>query len=238
MLVFIAQHFIAMLKSNYYFYILFIFILPSCQSSDANQALDEKNSFSEAGLVTDGFYQEFFDLESDSLKQVGEVDFNVIAPEEEKQYWENGTIPWIRIDSPEIGSLIDSEVVIVGESEAVIVIDYPFSRPIYYTVQSDNGFTRRELISLISIKYHELYEEEEESAKTKTIPIEDREKIINRNRTDGKYGICCHDIADLDLSSIVILKSNTGKTYIYLYVESWVNFVLPNMNFSLCKSCQ
>lgn len=85
---------------------------------------------------------------------------------------------------------------------------------------SEKGFTKKQLVIEISKKYHEIYDAEESTSKTKTIPIEKRKGLINRNETYGKYGICCHDIGDLDLSSAHVYKTNDGKIQVVLNVES------------------
>ncbi|TWW00849.1 hypothetical protein [Chitinophaga pinensis] len=55
---------------------------------------------------------------------------------------------------------------------------------------SGKGFTRKELLQFISDKYHMIYKEEEQSAVTKTVPLNERKELINRNNTDGNmvYG--------------------------------------------------
>ncbi|WP_300027237.1 hypothetical protein [uncultured Maribacter sp.] len=82
------------------------------------------------------------------------------------------------------------------------------------------GFTRKELAQKISIEYNRIYEEEEDSANTKTTPLEKRQGLINRNKTDGKYGIWGHDIDDLDLSAIILSKMPNGELKLELIVES------------------
>jgi hypothetical protein len=76
------------------------------------------------------------------------------------------------------------------------------------------------LVDHITGSYNRIYLEEEESAKTKTIPVDKREGIINRNQTDGKYGIWGHDLGDLDLSSIIVHKLRNGIIKLELYIES------------------
>jgi hypothetical protein len=68
--------------------------------------------------------------------------------------------------------------------------------------------------------YHEIYKEEERTANTKTIPLNKREGLVNRNKTDGKYGVWGHDISDLDLSSIEVHKNSNGHFTLVLNVES------------------
>ena len=76
------------------------------------------------------------------------------------------------------------------------------------------------MILAISKKYNEVYAEEEKTANTKTIPIDKRTGLINRNETDGKYGIWGHDLSDLDLSGIEVYKTKDEKINIILLIES------------------
>lgn len=157
-----------------------------------------------------------------SGKLIGEFDFNLKANEEQKKDWEDGIIPWISLENPEseINQLINADEIIIKQTTINIIFDYPLNNPATFEFKNEKGFNRIDLILLISKKYHEIYKEEENSAKTKTIPLDKRTGIINRNETDGKYGIWGHDLADLDLSGIEIHQSNDKKINIILLVES------------------
>jgi len=136
----------------------------------------------------------------------------------------DGIIPWISIENPnaELNRLIGKDEVVLKGTSAIIIIDYPVANPIEIQIKPAKieGFTRGELISIISKEYHRIYKEEEESAVTKTTPLEEREGLINRNQTDGKYGIWGHDIGDLDLTAIIIRPQPNGIPKLELIVES------------------
>lgn len=151
------------------------------------------------------------------------IEFEVKADPEDAKDFEDGIIPWINIEKPEnqINRLIDADKVVITDSEVTLIIDYPLNKPAEFILKSyGKGFTKKQLVLEISKKYHEIYKAEESSAKTKTIPVEKREGLINRNETNGKYGICCHDIGDLDLSSAQVYKTEDGKIQIVLEIES------------------
>ncbi len=135
--------------------------------------------------------------------------------------YENGKIPWIRIDSPdvEIKNLIGKDEVVIPEKKLSIIIDYPLETPCIFELVSKTGFTRSQLVSEISRKYYQLYDEEERTATIKTIPVKDR-KIHNRNQTNGKYGIWGHDIGDLVLDEIAVYKKANGEVTLILVLES------------------
>jgi hypothetical protein len=151
------------------------------------------------------------------------IQIEVKANQEQLKDFQDGIVPWISIENPEkeIEKLIDSEKIVVENTEITLNIDYPLNNPASFILKSSqNSFTKKQLVLEISKKYHEIYNEEENSAKQKTIPVDKREGLINRNETDGKYGIWGHDIGDLDLSSIEIYKTKDGKIQIVLVIES------------------
>jgi hypothetical protein len=151
------------------------------------------------------------------------ANIGVKANQEELKDFEDGIIPWISIENPEkeIDRLIDADKIVIQNAEAILNIDYPLNNPASFILKSEgSGFTTKQLVLEVSKKYHEVYNEEEKSAKTKTIPVTKREGLINRNETDGKYGIWGHDMGDLDLSSIEVYKTKDGKIQIVLGIES------------------
>jgi hypothetical protein len=119
-----------------------------------------------------------------------------------------------RLDQPD-------EIVIPFE-HAVLVIDYPLSHPATMEIDAPLpiGFTRAALVRAICDEYAAVYEAEEGTASTKTIPIEERGELRNRNRTDGAYGIWGHDLEDLVLTAARWSRHADGKVQIELHVES------------------
>ena len=119
-----------------------------------------------------------------------------------------------RLDRPD-------EIVIPFE-HAVLVIDYPLSTaatiPISAPLQL--GFTRGALVKLICEEYAHVYDAEEGTAATKTIPLDERGELRGRNRTDGAYGIWGHDLQDLVLMAARWARRTDGTVQIELHVES------------------
>lgn len=151
---------------------------------------------------------------------ISTIEFSVKAPSEYDN--DNDTIPWVNIESPsyDLENLIDADKIILPHKLITLIIDYPLEHSASFDLASEKGFSRKQLILAISEKYHEIYTKEEASASIKTIPLEKREGLINRNKTNGEYGIWGHDLSDLDLSSIEVYKNNDGKIKIILGVES------------------
>ncbi len=138
--------------------------------------------------------------------------------------FEDEIMPWILIKNPEnfLEDLIGKEEIVIKENVAILIIDYPLSKPINIEIESSNsrGFSKDELVKIISREYKRIYKEEEESsAKNKVVPKDARKGLINRNTTNGKYGIWGHDIDDLDLSAVII-RYKEGKVFLELIVES------------------
>ncbi|MBD3584054.1 hypothetical protein [Flavobacterium selenitireducens] len=155
-------------------------------------------------------------------KLISTIDFEVKAKQEDLKIFEDGKIPWISIENPEseIGDLFNADEIVIKEPSIEINIDYPLNKPFKFKLQNPNGFTRRQLALEISKKYKEMYAEEESTAKTKTIPMNERKGIINRNETDGKFGIWGHDIQDLDLGSIEVYRNPSGNLELLLDIQS------------------
>lgn len=144
-----------------------------------------------------------------------------IATENTKDF-EDGIMPWASLEKPEqdIPHLVDKDKIVIPDHHITVIIDYPLNKEYRFELTSPSGFTRELLLREISKHYYQLYQEEEETAKTKTVPMSERKGLSNRNQTDGKYGIWGHDIADLVLTEIMVYKNSEGKILLQLGVDS------------------
>jgi hypothetical protein len=133
-----------------------------------------------------------------------------------------GFIPYIKLEHPQqyIKQLINQDEIVVKEDAITLIIDYPLTNEYRQKLYSRDGFTRRELIMEISKAYYKLFDEEEATATVKTIPVEKRTTVYNRNQTNGKYGIWGHDIADLVLADIMVYRALEGEILLSLNIES------------------
>lgn len=198
--------------------IITLFILAILTSCNFQKSSEQKED-----IDTELLNSKENNSQSDLGDLISTIQIGVKANKEQLQDFENGIVPWISIENPEaeISQLIEAESIIVPDSEITLLIDYPLNKPAEFVLKSSGkGFTKKQLILEISKKYHEIYKEEESTAVTKTLPMEKRGNLINRNETDGKYGVWGHDIGDLDLSTIDVYKSENGKITISLGVES------------------
>ncbi|MFI5138275.1 MAG: hypothetical protein ACHQIM_10655 [Sphingobacteriales bacterium] len=154
---------------------------------------------------------------------ISKIEFKLHADKEDSATFADGIEPWINLDTPnkQIDSLIDPDEIVLPFNKVTLIIDYPLTNKAVFDIEgTGNGFSRKQLILLISKKYHEIYKEEESSASTKTVPADERKGLLNRNLTNGKYGVCCHDLSDLDLSYIEVYKNTLGEIFLVLDVES------------------
>jgi len=151
------------------------------------------------------------------------IEFKVKGKLNDTDVFKDRIIPWISIADPgkETDRLIDANEAVTQFSKATLIIDYPLTNKATFELTTDGkGLTRKQLILLISQKYHEVYDEEEATATIKTIPPKERGQLLNRNKTDGKYGIYGHDITDLDLDWVEVTQGTDGKIYLTLEIES------------------
>lgn len=136
--------------------------------------------------------------------------------------FENGFIPWASLEKPEeaISGLKDAKEILIHKNVVTVIIDYPVTNEYRFELNAAKGFSRELLIEEISKAYYKMYEEEEATATIKTIPLEKRTTMYNRNETNGKYGIWGHDIADLVLSEIHIYEDADKKLVLALIIDS------------------
>lgn len=90
----------------------------------------------------------------------------------------------------------DCEAILDERSIIHIVFDYPLTNPATLTMHVNGGITVKAFVRAVASMYRSVYADEARSTRVKegTVP-----GLLNRNRTDGKYGIWGHGINDLYL---------------------------------------
>jgi hypothetical protein len=207
------------IKMTKYFILVLTILFTSCkgQTQKSNPKQDSKDPIA----VIQENEKKATEKKSDNLGElVTTISFQVKT--DNKKDYEDGLIPWASIGKAkqDIPNLYKKDEIVIKENSVKIIIDYPLTNQYEFTLTSNKGFTREQLLAEISLHYFKLYEEEENSATVKTIPIDKRTKMYNRNQTNGKYGIWGHDIADLDLSEIQVFKAANGQIILTLGIES------------------
>lgn len=127
----------------------------------------------------------------------------------------NDTIQWVNIANPNLNNINKSNLIIINSTSIKIHFDYPLNVTVTYNIESKSGFSRLDIIKIINEKYQLIYKEE--GNQTITIGGHTAERFSN---VKTKYGICCHDIKDLDLSAIVVYKDKSECINVILEIES------------------
>jgi hypothetical protein len=130
------------------------------------------------------------------------IKFNMTQIDDGSEYVNDGTEDDSYYDRP----LNNKEIVLPPNQEYILKIDYPLSAPAKFKVKSgEKGITRGKLVSLVRKYYQKVYEIEDSSTGVKpgkAFPL------LNRNFTDGKFGIWGHVIGDLVLVDAEVSKKN------------------------------
>lgn len=205
------------------FTISFCFVLSGC-SKNMEPAVQQSPPASNDALLARKREDDAASKTYDELgKLVATVSFQLRPSKTDLENGETDLIPWIKLEKTEaeLERLVSPDEVAVPHKRVTILIDYPLNRPALFEIESEtNGFSRKQLAIEISKKYEAIYVEEEKSASKKTIPMEQRKGMINRNETDGKYGIWGHDLSDLVLSEVEVRKNSEGKIILVLIINS------------------
>lgn len=124
----------------------------------------------------------------------------------------------------EFKNYIDRNKVFLREeavtNETQIVIDYPLQDDFLFPLRPATSTLYKgcvsvgEIIDRIYELYHEIYNEENS---TTTVTPGNIPGMLNRNTTNGKYGIWGHDLSDLVLTSV---EFNAKDNIISLCVDS------------------
>jgi hypothetical protein len=155
-----------------------------------------------------------------AIEVLAEIAFQVDDPE-------NGPdvpSPYVSLADPEkdLKRIRSPDEVVFTATELIVVLDYPLRKEFGFPISasSSKGFTRAELVRKIADLYKKVYEEEERTSKIAVIPMEQRKRLINRNETNGKYGIWGHDLDDLVLHTIEISRTADGTVRAQLGIDS------------------
>jgi hypothetical protein len=151
---------------------------------------------------------------------VSTITFTVNDPE----FAKDGPSPYVNLDDPakDIRFMDQANTIALSSRELYLVVDYPVEGEWEFKIvsASPQGFTKADLARQISRVYHAMYAEEARTSGIKVVPLEQRQKLINRNKTNGKFGIWGHDIGDLVLHTVEIFKAPDGKFTAVLGIDS------------------
>lgn len=108
----------------------------------------------------------------------------------------------VYIKNPKFDELEDKDEIIIPKKNISILFAYPLHNKVNFTFDTDSeGFSREDILQLISESYEEIYKTENETSKIKEGTLEGTK---NRNGTNGKYSIYGHFLENLILHEISV----------------------------------
>lgn len=120
-------------------------------------------------------------------------------------------IPWVANG----GIAIDGTDFLTHVQIEYPVTNGPFQFPIERQPSNDSGYSLRELVEIACEAYHQMYREEDVSSSVRAQFL--HEDSLNRNKTNGNFGIWGHYLTDLSLAELSYEKN--GNT-LYTDVDS------------------
>lgn len=157
-----------------------------------------------------------------ALKKINEIEFKSDYIGFNGRLEKDGN-PYIYLSKPEdcIEGQKDKNS-FVGFKKAFVVADYPLSGEFVFEIVSTkrSGFTKKQLCEEIVEIYNFIYDTEDDTSKKKATPIEKRKGLLNRDFTEGMFGIWGHDLGDLCLGGIDVYKDSQNDIYIKLGIDS------------------
>ena len=107
----------------------------------------------------------------------------------------------------------DSDEVLIPARRAELCLDYPLSVTVIAPITATGGgITRTDILKAIHDAYAEIYRREDAASRPDN--PEDRGAVLNRNRTQGPFGIWGHDIGDLVVEALQVFETPQGHVVI------------------------
>lgn len=93
-------------------------------------------------------------------------------------------------------------------------IDYPMERSFQHVIKAaGDEITRRDLLLGLHTAYTYVYAAEEASTQNPVVPPDERVGLLNRNCTNGQYGIYGHDLSDLYFEDAFYVTYPTDNSF-------------------------
>jgi hypothetical protein len=103
--------------------------------------------------------------------------------------------PWIQIEGDDV--LMEPGIMMDTAEEIQILFEYPLTNPDTFSFFHKGGWTRGDFLTAVRSGYDKIYTVE---AETSSIEVgRASPELINRNITNGTYGIWGHVLSDLSL---------------------------------------
>lgn len=141
----------------------------------------------------DSDFKEEEENESEEEEQFSTVQFELNSNHKDKRVY---------IQNPKLDELENKDDIIIKKKNISIEFSYPLYNKIRYTFDTDaEGFSRHDILQLVSETYEEIYKIENETSKIKESTLEGTN---NRNGTNGKFSIYGHFLKNLVLYEIKV----------------------------------
>lgn len=115
----------------------------------------------------------------------------------------------IAYDDPE--EVLEKDEIITHAKETTVIFNYPLSGEFRFEFKNSQGvITRRDFALFIQSTYRRIYDEESPGQ------VENIVGMLNRQKTDGPYGIWGHHIGDLVIEGV----RHTGNNIYTLIIGS------------------
>jgi hypothetical protein len=112
--------------------------------------------------------------------------------------------PYFKLEDGEelLKWMLNPDEVVITEPLITVQVQYPFKETFLFPLQAPDpniGFTRSQLALGISTLYKWIYKVEKQTTRK---PIKNIPGLLNRDRTNGYFGIWGHCLGDLDLHTV------------------------------------
>lgn len=142
--------------------------------------------------------EKFLEIEKTDLMYGGMIrsanPFQIEGENGKRYIREKGGVGGINLKKPELDKLYGAEQTVTDSTKALLIIEFPLDRIIGFKIKNNDGFKKKDLVIELNRAYSELYAEKD------------------------KYGLCCENFADLELTNILVFE--VGKE---IYLESKVS---------------
>ncbi len=145
------------------------------------------------------------------LKETDELNTFDIYVDDKEFYKKYGHHRCFQIGYDDSEEVLDKDEVISSAKEVTVIFNYPLSGEFKFEFKNSQGkITRREFALFIQSTYRRIYDEESSE------PVKNVSGMLNRQRTDGPYGIWGHHIGDLVIEGV----QHIGDSVYVLHIGS------------------
>ena len=123
---------------------------------------------------------------------------------DDKEFYKKyGRYRCFQIEFDDTEEVLDKDEIITHAKKVTVIFSYPLSGEFRFEFKNSQGkITRREFALFIQSTYRRIYDEESSE------PVDNISGMLNRQSTDGPYGIWGHHIGDLVIEGVQHIGNN------------------------------